>query len=101
MDHWGVEYSVVALLAVIIWSLIVYVVAPLVQKYNAGKNGNGQNYYQFRQEYVNEQVADRFVRIETEIRQISDRVTEITRTVDLSEAILRDIRNHAKNNNHK
>tara|TARA_B100000749_G_C18387675_1_gene448828 strand:+ start:379 stop:636 length:258 start_codon:yes stop_codon:yes gene_type:complete len=77
MDPSVLEYGVVGVLIVIIYGLVDKVIIPIVR----GKSANGQD-------FINRQTERRINRIEGEIGEVRTTVAEITRTVDLSQAIL-------------
>ena len=79
MDPSVLEYGVVGVLIVIIYGLVDKVIIPIVRGKSA--NGNGQD-------FINRQTERRINRIEGEIGEVRTTVAEITRTVDLSQAIL-------------
>ena len=81
MDPSVLEYGVVGVLIVIIYGLVDKVIVPIVRGKSSKDKPNGQD-------FINRQTERRINRIEGEIGEVRTTVAEITRTVDLSQAIL-------------
>ena len=73
------EHGLLGMCLLVIYGLVDKVIIPIVR--GKSENGNGQD-------FINRQTERRINRIEGEIGEVRTTVAEITRTVDLSQAIL-------------
>ena len=99
------ESGIAGALCVIVYALVVHVIVPLMQKGKGDKGTDGvhelqRNHTKLRgrfdtldetQRLVNSQVERRITGLETEVGGVRTTLAGITRTVDLSESVLKRV----------